>query len=168
MKDSVSPPAAAPAAIRPEAPPSPSATALRLRLEEFALVELVRQHRNSFQPLWTVESWAKLLIWLALNCGCSGDESSLRDFAEALGPALSARLRRTFFERELEDQELRLLADPAEIQALVLPLAPGAPLPDPARVAVALEAVELAALLAPVAHWQALEGLLAIPWQRPA
>ncbi|MFM7268584.1 MAG: protein phosphatase [Cyanobium sp.] len=168
MKDSVSPPAATPPVFREEATACPSAPALRLRLEEFALAELVRQHRSSFQPLWTIESWAKLLIWLALNCGCSGDEPSLRVFAEALGPALSARLRRTFFERDLEEQGLRLLADPADLKALALPLGPGAPPPDPARVAVALEAVGLAALLAPLEHWQAQDGLLAIPWQRPA
>ncbi|MED5469940.1 MAG: protein phosphatase, partial [Cyanobacteriota bacterium] len=35
------------------------------KLVDFALAELVRQHRDSFQPLWTVDSWAKLLIWMA-------------------------------------------------------------------------------------------------------
>jgi len=169
MEDSVSPPAVALSAFRAEPGETvPSATALRRGLEDFALAELVRQHRESFQPLWTIESWAKLLIWLALNSGCSGDQASLEAFAEALGPALSGRLRRTFFERELEEQELRLLADPAEAQVLALPLAPAAPSPDPDRVAEALAAVGLADRVAPAQQWQPLEGLLAIPWQRPA
>ena len=47
------------------------------KLVDFALAELVRQHRDSFQPLWTVDSWAKLLIWMALNCGLSGERESL-------------------------------------------------------------------------------------------
>ena len=46
---------------------------LQATLFDFAIGELVRQHRESFQQLWSAESWAKLLIWLALNCGCSGE-----------------------------------------------------------------------------------------------
>jgi hypothetical protein len=49
--------------------PDPVPQALQAALVDFAIGELVRQHRESFGPLWTVESWAKLLIWLALNCG---------------------------------------------------------------------------------------------------
>ena len=141
---------------------------LQAALFDFAITELVRRHRDSFQPLWTPDSWAKLMIWLALNCGCQGDEAGLRAFAEALGPALSARLRRLFFERELEDPDLRLLADPAEGQVLVLPAAPGVPLPEPERVATSLERAGLAERVAPPERWQRLEGLLAIPWQRPS
>ena len=48
------------AAGHPGAPLSPDA--LRTNLADFALAELVRQHRGSFAPLWTIESWAKLLI----------------------------------------------------------------------------------------------------------
>jgi hypothetical protein len=140
---------------------------LQAALFDFAIAELVRGHRDSFQPLWTTDSWAKLMIWLALNCGCQGDEAGLRAFAEALGPALSARLRRLFFEREQEDPDLRLLADPAEDQVLVLPAVPGAALPDPEQVAISLERAGLADLVAPPERWQRLEGLLAIPWQRP-
>jgi hypothetical protein len=51
---------------------SPDPLALQATLVDFALAELVRQHRESFPPLWSAESWAKLLIWLALNCGCNG------------------------------------------------------------------------------------------------
>ncbi|MBM5809417.1 MAG: protein phosphatase, partial [Cyanobacteria bacterium M_surface_9_m1_291] len=81
----------------------PSREALQGTLVDFAIAELVRQHRSSFEPLWSSESWAKLLIWLALNCGCSGDEAALKAFAEALGPALTGRMRRVFFERDLAD-----------------------------------------------------------------
>ena len=59
----------------------------------FAITELVRQHRESFAPLWTVDSWAKLLIWLALSSGCPTDSVALEGFAAGLGPALSRRLR---------------------------------------------------------------------------
>jgi len=139
---------------------------LQAALFEFAIAELVRRHRDSFQPLWTPESWAKLLIWLALNSGCSGDEASLRAFAEALGPALSGRLRRTFFERELDETALKLLADPAEALVLVMPLEPGVSLPALAQVEAALAAAGLGDRLVPVEQWQQLEGLLAIPWCR--
>ncbi|MFM2081185.1 MAG: hypothetical protein RLZZ219_1867, partial [Cyanobacteriota bacterium] len=104
--------------------PSPDPAALQATLFDFAIAELVRQHRASFEPLWSAESWAKLLIWLSLNCGCSGDEAGLKAFAGALGPLLSARLRRVFFERELLDLDLQLMADPAEQQVLVLPIGP--------------------------------------------
>ena len=67
----------------------PSALALQATLVDFALAELVRQQRQSFQPLWSRESWAKLLIWLALNCGCGTDTASLRPL-----PPPSARARR--------------------------------------------------------------------------
>ena len=38
-------------------------------LLHFAVQELVRHQREEFEPLWTRESWAKFLIWLALQCG---------------------------------------------------------------------------------------------------
>ena len=97
----------------------PSPEDLRSQLADFAIAELVRQHRASFEPLWTVESWAKLLIWLALNSGCSGDTADLEAFAASLGEARSAELRRLFFSRELEAEGLWLVADPAEGLALL-------------------------------------------------
>ena len=45
-----------------------NASSLQASLFDFAIGELVRQHRESFQPLWSTESWAKLMIWLSLNC----------------------------------------------------------------------------------------------------
>ncbi len=148
----------------PDAPPAPDPN-LQAALFDFAIRELVRQHRASFPPLWSVESWAKLLIWLALNCGCATDPASLERFAASLGPALSGRLRRLFFERELEDLNLRLLADPAEADALALPLDALAGGPDPAAVAEALARLGLADRLEPPERWRRHEALLALPWR---
>jgi hypothetical protein len=148
-------------------PSTPDALSLQATLVDFALGELVRAHRQSFQPLWSAESWAKLLIWLALNCGCSGDEASLRTFAEALGAVQTGRLRRLFFERELESLELRLLADPAEPQVLVLPLGPAAEVLSTAQISEALQQERLSGLLpADPGCWQRLEDAVAIPWNR--
>ena len=138
---------------------------LQATLVDFAIAELVRQHRASFQPLWTADSWAKLMIWLALNCGCSGEEADLKTFAEALGPALCARMRRLFFSRELETLDLQVMADPAEHQVLVLPLGPDPAVLTPAAVSAALEQVDLVARVqAAPEHWHQLEGAVAIPW----
>ena len=140
------------------------ATNLQATLFDFAIGELVRQHRESFQPLWSTESWAKLMIWLSLNCGCSGDREGLEAFATALGPVVTGRMRRLFFERALEDLDLQVMADPAEQQVLVMPLGPPGPL-DPARVALALERVGLLpGLVAGPERWQALDAVVAIPW----
>ena len=152
----------------------PSALALQATLVDFALAELVRQQRQSFQPLWTRESWAKLLIWLALNCGCGTDPASLEAFAAAIGPGQTARMRRQFFERQLEDLNLMVLADPAEQQVLVWPLGPGLDGASPAadlaqeQVAAALERVGLLdQVVADRGRWQSLEALVAVPWSPP-
>ncbi|MFM7269753.1 MAG: protein phosphatase [Cyanobium sp.] len=149
----------------PAPAPASSAVALQATLFDFAILELVRQHRHSFPPVWSAESWAKLLIWLALNCGCASDPASLESFAAALGPALSGRMRRVFFEREFDDLNLQLMADPAEAQVLALPLDALAGAPDPDRVAEALARVGLAERLAPPARWQRLDSLIALPWR---
>ena len=144
---------------------SPDPLALQATLVDFALAELVRQHRESFPPLWSQESWAKLLIWLALNCGCSGDEAGLKAFAEAIGPLQMGRLRRVFFERELVDLELQLMADPAEQQVLVLPQGPADAVLENDRIARALERVALSArVLAEPGRWQRLDALVVVPW----
>ena len=142
---------------------SADATGLQATLFDFAIGELVRQHRESFQPLWTVDSWVKLLIWLSLNCGCSGDEAGMARFVEALGPTVTTRMRRVFFERELEDLDLQVMADPAEQQVLVLPMGPGAPL-DLDRAAAVIERVQLQGqVVADRVHWQQLDAVVAIP-----
>ena len=142
---------------------SAEATGLQATLFDFAIAELVRQHRESFQPLWTVDSWVKLLIWLSLNCGCSGDETGMSRFVEALGPTVTTRMRRVFFERELEDLDLQVMADPAEQQVLVLPMGPGVPL-DLDRAAAVIERVQLQdRVVADRGRWQALDAVVAIP-----
>jgi hypothetical protein len=145
---------------------SPDPLALQATLVDFALAELVRQHRESFPPLWSQESWAKLLIWLALNCGCSGDEAGLKAFAEAIGPLQMGRLRRVFFERELADLELQLMADPAEQQVLVLPQSPADGVLDNDRIVQALERVALSErVVAAPGRWQRLDAVVVVPWQ---
>ena len=138
---------------------------LQATLFDFAIAELVRQHRDSFQPLWTAEAWAKFLIWLALNCGCSGEQEGLEAFAVALGPVMTGRMRRVFFERELEDLDLQVMADPAERQVLVLPMGPALGGMDPVAVAQALERVGLMdRIAADSGAWQQLDAVVAIPW----
>ena len=142
---------------------SADSTGLQSTLFDFAIGELVRQHRESFKPLWSVDSWVKLLIWLSLNCGCAGDEAGMARFVEALGPAVTTRMRRVFFERELEDLDLQLMADPAEQQVLVLPMGPGVTL-DLERAASVIERVQLTGqVVADRSRWQALDAVVAIP-----
>ena len=141
---------------------SADATGLQATLFDFAIAELVRQHRQSFDPVWSLDSWVKLLIWLSLNCGCQGDEKGMQRFAEALGPTLTTRMRRVFFERELEDLELKLMADPAEQQVLVLPMGPGVPL-DLEQAATAINRVRLTDHVADPELWQQMDAVIAIP-----
>ena len=147
----------------------PSQDTLRANLADFALAELVRQHRTSFATPWTIESWAKLLIWLALNSGCAGDTASLEAFAASLGPERSGHLRRLFFSREFEATGLRLLADPAEGQVLVegaLFAAGDGSESDLEPVSAALDAVGLTALVVPDRQrWQRRDGGLVIPFR---
>ena len=141
---------------------SADATGLQATLFDFAIAELVRQHRQSFEPVWSLDSWVKLLIWLSLNCGCQGDEKGMQRFAEALGPTLTTRMRRVFFERELEDLDLKLMADPAEQQVLVLPMGPGIPL-DLEQAATAIDRVRLTEHVADPGLWQQMDAVIAIP-----
>ena len=142
---------------------SADSTGLQATLFDFAIAELVRQHRESFQPLWSVDSWVKLLIWLSLNCGSTGDEAGMTRFVDALGLTLTTRMRRVFFERELEDLDLQVMADPAEQQVLVLPMGPGIPL-DLDRAATVIERVQLADhLVVDRSRWQLLDAVVAIP-----
>ena len=141
---------------------SDAATGLQATLFDFAITELVRQHRQSFEPLWSLDSWVKLMIWLSLNCGCPGDEAGMRGFAEAVGPSLTARMRRVFFERELEDLDLKLMADPADQQVLVLPIGPGSPL-DLEQAATLIDRVGLRDCVADPELWQQMDAVIAIP-----
>ncbi len=144
----------------------PSEAQLQATLVDFALLELIRRNRDSFEPLWTADSWAKLLIWLALNCGLSGERDALEGFAAALGPRLTGRLRRVFFERDLTDLELQVLADPAEQQVLMLSLAPqDSSVLAEERLVVALERIGLLdRVTSDRERWQRLDAVVAIPW----
>ena len=142
---------------------SADVTGLQATLFDFAIAELVRQHRQSFQPLWTRDSWVKLLIWLSLNCGCRGDEEGMKQFVEALGPVVTSRMRRVFFERELDDLDLQVMGDPAEQHVLVMPMAPGVPF-DLERAEAAVEQVGLQELVvADQGRWQQLDAVVVIP-----
>ena len=142
---------------------SADVTGLQATLFDFAITELVRQHRQSFQPLWTRDSWVKLLIWLSLNCGSSGDEEGMKQFVEALGPVVTSRMRRVFFERELDDLDLQVMGDPAEQHVLVMPMAPGVPL-DLERATAAVPRVGLQELVVGDQYrWQQLDAVVAIP-----
>jgi hypothetical protein len=83
----------------------------------------------------------------------------------ALGPVMTGRMRRVFFERELEDLDLQVMADPAEQQVLVLPMGPALGAMDPVGVAQALERVGLTDRIpADSSAWQQLDAVVAIPW----
>ena len=141
-----------------------SYTKIQAQVFNFALTDLVLNKRDSFQPLWTVDSWAKFLIWMALNCGLSGGRESLEDFADALGPNLTRRMRKIFFERTYEDLGLYLIADPAEKNVLILPITgERAITKDEAN-----KTLESVALIERVVldrkRWQVLDAVIAIPW----
>ena len=72
-------------------------------------------------------------------------------------------MRRVFFERELEDLDLQVMADPAEQQVLVLPMGPGIPL-NLDRAATVIERVQLTHhLVVDRSRWQLLDAVVAIP-----
>ena len=141
-----------------------SQTNIQSTILDFALIELVRQQRTTFQPLWTLDSWAKFLIWLALNIGLSGDRDSLQSFADAMGQPLTSRMRRIFFERKLENLSLHIMADPAEEQVLLLPLGCSS-FNDQTDFLKALKYLELdQKVVLDQRLWKAHDSLISIPW----
>ena len=141
-----------------------SRTSIQAKAFEFALLELIYSKRDSFQPLWSVESWVKFLIWLSLNCGLSGEKESLELFAQAMGISLTRRMRKIFFERVIENLSLHLMADPAEAQVLIMPLSPEQKI-DNNDVVQALKIVSLSEKV-PVdsAQWERHGSIVSIPW----
>ncbi|KGG14539.1 MULTISPECIES: hypothetical protein [unclassified Prochlorococcus] len=131
---------------------------------DFALSELVRNQRTSFEPMWTVDSWAKFLIWLSLNCGFSGERESLQIFADALGLPLTIRMRKIFFERTLEELGLYILGDPAETKVFVMPIE----LDQPLIYEKCREALEITGLSLRLSSdsntWLLHDQLISIPW----
>ena len=141
-----------------------SRTSIQAKAFEFALLELIYSKRDSFQPLWSVDSWAKFLIWLSLNCGLSGEKESLELFAEAMGSPLTSRMRKIFFERALEDLSLHVMADPAEAQVLIMPIALDKRINDN-DVVQALERIGLSEKVSlSSAAWKSHDSIVSIPW----
>ena len=141
-----------------------SRTSIQAKAFEFALMELIYSKRDSFQPLWSVDSWVKFLIWLSLNCGLSGDKESLELFAKAMGSPLTSRMRKIFFERTLEDLSLHVMADPAEVQVLIMPIALDK-MSNDKDIVQALETVGLIEKVAlSSAVWQRHDSIVSIPW----
>ena len=142
-----------------------SRTSIQAKAFEFALLELIYSKRDSFQPLWSVDSWAKFLIWLSLNCGLSGEQESLEMFAKAMGSALTSRMRKIFFERALEDLSLHVMADPAEAQVLIMPIALDKRINDN-DVVQALERIGLSEKVSlSSAGWERHDTIVSIPWK---
>ena len=142
-----------------------SSTSIQAKVFEFALLELIYTKRDSFQPLWTVDSWVKFLIWLSLNCGLSGEKESLELFAKAMGSPLTSRMRKIFFERALEDLSLHVMADPAEMQVLIMPLEVDRRINDE-DVVKALQTIGLSEKVSlSSAGWERHDTIVSIPWK---
>ncbi len=141
-----------------------SRTSIQAKAFEFALLELIYSKRDSFQPLWSVDSWVKFLIWLSLNCGLPGEKESLEMFAKAMGSSLTSRMRKIFFERALEDLSLHVMADPAEAQVLIMPIALDKRINDN-DVVQALERIGLSGKVSlSSAAWERHDSIVSIPW----
>ena len=142
-----------------------SSTSIQEKVFEFALLELIYTKRDSFQPLWSVDSWVKFLIWLSLNCGLSGEKESLELFAKAMGSPLTSRMRKIFFERALEDLSLHVMADPAEMQVLIMPLEVDRRINDK-DVVQALQTIGLSEKVSlSSAGWERHDTIVSIPWK---
>jgi len=141
-----------------------SSTSIQAKVFEFALLELIYTKRDSFQPLWSVDSWVKFLIWLSLNCGLSGEKESLELFAKAMGSPLTSRMRKIFFERALEDLSIHVMADPAEMQVLIMPLEVDRRINDK-DVVQALQTIGLSEKVSlSSAGWERHDTIVSIPW----
>ena len=142
-----------------------SSSSIQAKVFEFALLELIYTKRDSFQPLWSVDSWVKFLIWLSLNCGLSGEKESLELFAKAMGSPLTSRMRKIFFERALEDLSLHVMADPAEMQVLIMPLKVDRRINDK-DVVQALQTIGLSEKVSlSSAGWERHDTIVSIPWK---
>ena len=141
-----------------------SRTSIQAKAFEFALLELIYSKRDSFQPLWSIDSWAKFLIWLSLNCGLSGEKESLEMFAKAMGSPLTTRMRKIFFERALEDLSLHVMADPAEAQVLIMSITIDKEIYDN-DIIQALKTIGLSEKVSlSSAAWKRHDSIVSIPW----
>ncbi len=140
-------------------------TSIQAKLFDFALNDLVCKNRESFRPLWSVDSWVKFLIWMSLNCGLSGDRESIDLFVDAVGPALLSRMRSLFFERTLDDLGLKLMGDPAEEQVLVMSITNDSRVLHENAVNALTQIGLIERVIEDRDRWQNLDSVIAIPWQ---
>ena len=137
---------------------------IQAKIFDFALSELVRNQRETFEPIWTVDSWVKLLIWLSLNCGLSGERESIENFVNALGSPLTVRMRKIFFERVVDNLSLHVMADPADAQVLVMPTGVDVSLTNE-KVSEVLDVLGLKQrVINESSEWDFHNQLVAIPW----
>ncbi len=138
---------------------------IQAKIFDFALFELIYSQRDTFQPLWTTDSWVKFLIWLTLNCGLSGDKESLELFANSIGRDLTIRMRRRFFERRIEEFAIHIIADPAESNVLVMPLTRGSNLNDD-LIFQSLDKVSLREMVvSDTSLLETVDSIVLIPWK---
>ncbi len=138
---------------------------IQAKIFDFALSELVRNQRETFEPIWTVDSWVKFLIWLSLNCGFSGEQESLENFVNALGSALTVRMRKIFFERvvDIDSCSFHVMADPADSQVLLMPI--GTTSVSNEKVQKILDILRLTPKVRnEFSKWEYHDQLMAIPW----
>ena len=141
-----------------------SHASIQAKAFEFALLELIYSKRDSFQPKWSVDSWVKFLIWFSLNCGLAGDKESLELFAKAMGSPLTSRMRKIFFERALEDLSIHVMADPAEAQVLLMPIAVDKEIND-IDIVQALKKIGLSEKVSlSSTKWERHDLIVSIPW----
>ena len=85
-------------------------------------------------------------------------------FAKAMGSPLTSRMRKIFFERALEDLSLHVMADPAEAQVLIMPIALDKMINDN-DVVQALERIGLSNKVSlSSAAWERHDSIVSIPW----
>tara|TARA_B100000700_G_scaffold331570_1_gene465660 strand:- start:2148 stop:2591 length:444 start_codon:yes stop_codon:yes gene_type:complete len=141
-------------------------TQIQAKVFDFALAQLVIDNRSTFQPLWTVDSWVKFLIWMSLNCGFGGEQKSIELFVDSLGSPITSLMRRIFFERLDEDLSLKIMADPAEDQVIVFQISQESCF-SLDHVSKSLEMVGLKDHIVPdKSKWKLVDNLVAIPWAR--
>ena len=138
---------------------------IQAKLFDFALIELVRRHRDSFQPLWTLDSWVKFLIWMTLNSGLSGERESIQLFVDALGSRLTSRMRRIFFERNIENLALQLIADPADSRILLMPISGSMSVNFDQAEQLLIQVGLLERVQVDRCFWKEQDGVITIPWQ---
>ena len=109
----------------------------------------------TFQGIETIES---------CHSHAAEDKENLELFANAMGSPLTSRMRKIFFERALEDLSLHVMADPAEAQVLIMPIALDKEINDN-DVIQALQNIDLSEkVVLSSAAWERHDSIVSIPW----